>query len=79
IVAESYIAEHKLQLKETALAVAEDLGDMYYDLIHNPALFTKTLNTEAIMVGIAATKLKAITIRFCNLEVLLLLFLAKNF
>ncbi len=49
IVAESYIAEHKLQLKETALAVAEDLSDMYYDLIHNPALFTKTLNTEAEM------------------------------
>lgn len=49
IVAESYIAEHKLQLKETALAVAEDLGGMYYDLIHNPALFTKTLNTEAEM------------------------------
>jgi len=49
IVAETYIAEHKLQLKETALAVAEDLSDMYYDLIHNPALFTKTLNTEAEM------------------------------
>lgn len=49
IVAESYIAEHKLQLKETALAVAEDLSDMYYDLIHNPALFSKTLNTEAEM------------------------------
>ena len=49
IVAESYIAEHKLQLKETALAVAEDLSDMYYDLIHNPVLFTKTLNTEAEM------------------------------
>ncbi|EOB10661.1 hypothetical protein H376_1880 [Rickettsia prowazekii str. GvF12] len=49
IVAETYIAEHKVQLKETALAVAEDLSDMYYDLIHNPALFTKTLNTEADM------------------------------
>ncbi|MCC8467399.1 MAG: PAS domain-containing sensor histidine kinase [Rickettsia endosymbiont of Eriopis connexa] len=49
IVAETYIAEHKLQLKETALAVAADLSDMYYDLIHNPALFTKTLNTEAEM------------------------------
>ncbi|HJD55836.1 MAG TPA: PAS domain-containing sensor histidine kinase [Rickettsia endosymbiont of Pyrocoelia pectoralis] len=49
IVAESYVAEHKLQLKETALAVAEDLSDMYYDLIHNPPLFTKTLNTEAEM------------------------------
>lgn len=49
IVADSYIAEHKLQLRETALAVAEDLSDMYYDLVHNPALFTKTLNTEAEM------------------------------
>lgn len=49
MVADSYIAEHKLQLRETALAVAEDLSDMYYDLIHNPALFTKTLNTEAEM------------------------------
>lgn len=49
MVADSYITEHKLQLRETALAVAEDLSDMYYDLIHNPALFTKTLNTEAEM------------------------------
>ncbi|WP_253308526.1 MULTISPECIES: sensor histidine kinase NtrY-like [unclassified Rickettsia] len=49
IVAESYIDEHKLQLKETVLSVAEDLSDMYYDLVHNPALFTKTLNTEAEM------------------------------
>ncbi|XVN40865.1 MAG: PAS domain-containing sensor histidine kinase [Rickettsia endosymbiont of Argas persicus] len=49
IVADSYITEHKLQLRETALAVAEDLSDMYYDLIHNPALFTDTLNTEAEM------------------------------
>jgi len=49
IVADSYITEHKLQLRETAIAVAEDLSDMYYDLIHNPPLFTKTLNTEAEM------------------------------
>ena len=49
MVADSYIAEHKVLLRETALAVAEDLSDMYYDLIHNPALFTKTLNTEAEM------------------------------
>jgi len=49
IVADSYVTEHRLQLRETALAVAEDLSDMYYDLIHNPALFTKTLNTEAEM------------------------------
>ncbi len=49
IVAESYIDEHRLQLKETALSVSDDLGDMYYDLIHNPPLFTKTLNGEAEM------------------------------
>ncbi len=47
--AESYIDEHRLQLKETALSVSDDLGDMYYDLIHNPPLFTKTLNGEAEM------------------------------
>ncbi|WP_342225350.1 sensor histidine kinase NtrY-like [Rickettsia endosymbiont of Urophora cardui] len=49
MVGDSYIAEHKVLLRETALAVAEDLSDMYYDLIHNPALFTTTLNTEAEM------------------------------
>lgn len=49
IVAESYIDEHKLQLRETALSVADDLSDMYYDLIHNPPLLNKTLNAEAEM------------------------------
>ncbi len=47
IVAESYIDEHKLQLRETALSVANDLSDMYYDLIHNPPLLNKILNEEA--------------------------------
>ncbi|OZG32504.1 sensor histidine kinase NtrY-like [Rickettsia endosymbiont of Culicoides newsteadi] len=49
IVAESYINEHKLQLRETALSVAYDLSEMYYDLIHNPILFNETLNSEAEM------------------------------
>lgn len=49
IVAESYIEEHKLQLRETAISVADDLSDMYYDLVHNPPLFSKALNAEAEM------------------------------
>ncbi|WP_341752853.1 MULTISPECIES: PAS domain-containing sensor histidine kinase [unclassified Candidatus Tisiphia] len=49
IVAESYINEHKLQLRETTLSVAYDLNEMYYDLIHNPILFNDTLNSEAEM------------------------------
>lgn len=49
IVGESYIAEHILQLKETAISVADDLSDMYYDLIHNSELFTKVLNAQAEM------------------------------
>lgn len=49
IVAESYIDEHTIRLKETALSVADDLSDMYYDLVHNPEKFAKTLNGEAEM------------------------------
>lgn len=47
IVAESYINEHRIQLKETALSVANGLSDEYYELIHNPPLFAKVLNDEA--------------------------------
>ena len=47
IVAESYMTEHRLRLKETALSVADDLGDIYYELIHNRDLFTSALNSEA--------------------------------
>lgn len=47
IVGESYVAEHTLQLKETAMSVADDLSEMYYDIIRDPALFNKTLNGEA--------------------------------
>jgi len=48
-VAESYIAEHRLHLKETALSIAEDLSIIYYELLPNPDLFSKTLNSEAEM------------------------------
>jgi len=48
-VGESYVAEHILQLKETSISVAEDLNEMYYDLIHNTELFNKVLNAQADM------------------------------
>ncbi len=48
-VGESYIAEHVLQIKETAISVADDLSAMYYDLIHSPELFSKVLNAQAEM------------------------------
>lgn len=48
-VGESYIAEHVLQIKETAISVSDDLSAMYYDLIHSPELFSKVLNAQAEM------------------------------
>ncbi len=48
-VAESYVAEHKLHLKDTALSIADDLGNMYYDMIHNPTLFNKFLDGQSEM------------------------------
>ncbi len=47
--AESYIDEHTLQLKETARSVANDLSEMYFDLINNPQLFNEVLNAQAEM------------------------------
>jgi two-component system, NtrC family, nitrogen regulation sensor histidine kinase NtrY len=52
IVGESYIAEHVLQLKETAISVSDDLSAMYYDLIHNPELFSEVINAQAEMRSI---------------------------
>ena len=52
IVGESYIAEHVLQIKETAISVSDDLSAMYYDLIHSPELFSKVLNAHAEMRSI---------------------------
>ena len=51
-VGESYISEHVLQIKETAISVSEDLSAMYYDLIHNAELFSKVLNAYAEMRSI---------------------------
>jgi two-component system nitrogen regulation sensor histidine kinase NtrY len=51
-VGESYIAEHVLQLKETSISVSDDLSAMYYDLIHNPELFSEVLNAQAEMRSI---------------------------
>ena len=52
IVGESYIAEHVLQLKETAISVSDDLSAMYYDLVHSPELFSKVINAQAEMRSI---------------------------
>lgn len=46
-VGESYIDEHILQLRETAISVSDDLTSMYYDLIHSPELFLKVINAQA--------------------------------
>lgn len=48
-VAQSYIEEHKIRLRESATESADDLSEMYYDLIHNPDYFAKALNAEAEM------------------------------
>ncbi|MDA9163735.1 ATP-binding protein [Rickettsiaceae bacterium] len=52
LVGESYIDEHILQLKETSISVSDDLSAMYYELIHNPELFSKVLNAHAEMRSI---------------------------
>lgn len=44
---DAYIAEYTVQMKRTAISVAEDLGDMYYDFVHAPHLFSKVLNAQA--------------------------------
>ena len=50
IVAESYIAEHTIGLKSTAISMAEDLNDMhYYNLLHDSQKFGEALNAEAEM------------------------------
>lgn len=49
LVGQSYVSEHVVQLKETALSVADDLNDMYYDIIHDSEIFSKVLNAQAEM------------------------------
>jgi two-component system nitrogen regulation sensor histidine kinase NtrY len=46
-IADAYVYEHKLQLRDTALNLSAHLGSMYYDLLHNHELFHKVLNMEA--------------------------------
>lgn len=44
---DAYVSEYNIQMQKTAISIAEDLGDMYYDLIHAPNLFNKVLNAQA--------------------------------
>jgi len=46
---DAYIADQSLQMKKTAISIAGDLGDMYYDFVHTPHLFSKVLNAQANM------------------------------
>ena len=46
-VGESYIAEHVLQLKDTAISISNDYDDLYYKLIDNPGLFQDILAGQA--------------------------------
>ncbi|PCJ26122.1 MAG: histidine kinase [Rickettsiales bacterium] len=49
IVGESYIEEHVMQLRETAISVSNDLSEMCYDLIRDPESFSKVINAQAEM------------------------------
>mgnify|MGYP001800372930 CR=1 FL=1 len=51
-VGDLYVKEHNMQLKQTAISVSEDLGELYYDLIHNSQLFSKVLGAQAEMRSI---------------------------
>ena len=46
-VGESYIDEHILQLKDTAISISNDYDDLYYKLIDNPNLFQEILAGQA--------------------------------
>lgn len=49
IVGESYINEHIIQLKETAISISDDYDDLYYKLVYNPELFQEILTGQAEM------------------------------
>ena len=49
IVGESYINEHIMQLKETAISISDDYDDLYYKLVYNPELFQEILTGQAEM------------------------------
>lgn len=48
-VAELYIQENKLNLRDTSITMANDLNELYYEISHNPVLLSRFLNTQAQM------------------------------
>ena len=51
-IAERYIDENTIQLRNTTWALADDLNSMYYDLINNAQLFHTVLNAQTQIRGI---------------------------
>lgn len=51
-IGEKYVDRNIIQLKETTISVANDLNEMYYDLIQNYELFNKVINAQAEMRSI---------------------------
>ncbi len=47
IVAESYINEHKMNLRYTTSSLAYDLSEEYYQLIHKPESFAEVLHMQS--------------------------------
>ena len=54
-VAESYIAEHRIEMKNTAWSITDDFSNLYhqdYQLLNNPELFNKFLDGEVETRGL---------------------------
>lgn len=51
-IAERYIDENTIQLRNTTWALADDLNNMYYDLINDSDVFTNVLNAQAQIRGL---------------------------
>lgn len=51
-IAESYINEHVLQMKQTAFYVSEDISQIFYQIINNRALFNEILSKQAYLRSI---------------------------
>lgn len=47
IVGDSYIKEHVLQLKDTAISISNDFSDLYYKLVNDPQRFQELLDAQA--------------------------------
>ena len=45
-VAEAYMAENAIRMKNTAMEISSDLSQAYYQLIQDPGLFNKFLNAQ---------------------------------